>query len=53
MNTTPPQKITLLAAMWAAKGNQDTVLDALESGEIELTGNFRGHEKEIVAQVRN
>ncbi len=44
---------TLLAAMWAAKGDQDAVLDALENGEIELTGNFRGYEKEIVAQVRN
>jgi len=36
---------TLLATMWNTSGTPDeaasTVLDMLESGELELTGNFR------------
>ncbi len=53
MERNTPKKTTLLAAMWAAEGDQDAVLDALESGDIELTGNFKGHEKDIVAEVRH
>jgi hypothetical protein len=41
--------------MWNADGDADTAAEAirarLESGDLQLTGNFRGHEAEISAQA--
>jgi hypothetical protein len=41
------EKTTLLNAIWNADGNADEIIARLESGEIELTGNFKGREREI------
>ena len=38
---------TLLRAMWESGGNVEEIAADLESGELELTGNFKGRELEI------
>ena len=38
---------TLLEAL--TKFDEGQVLEMLKSGELELTGNFKGHEKEVAA----
>ncbi len=43
---------TLLAAMWESGGNAAAILSRLESGQLKLTGNFEGHEKEIVSDAQ-
>lgn len=43
---------TLLAAMWESGGDEDEILRMLEAGELVLTGNFKGHEAEVVADAR-
>jgi hypothetical protein len=46
------QRTTLLAAVWESGGNADAILSRLESGDLQLTGNFKGHENEIVADAQ-
>ena len=46
------QRTTLLAAVWESGGNADAILARLESGELHLTGNFKGHENEIVRDAQ-
>ena len=43
---------TLLAAIWENGGNEAAILDALESGDLKLTGNFKGRESEISRDAR-
>ncbi len=38
---------TLLAAMWESGGNVEEIIADLESGKLQLTGNFKGRELEI------
>ncbi len=49
------QKTTLLEAVWNADGDAETVVAQvtarLESGNLQLTGNFKGHEAEIAAEA--
>lgn len=51
---TTPKASTLLIAMWSTEGTavavESEIRADLESGALELTGNFRGREREI-AQV--
>lgn len=41
---------TLLAALW--ENTEDEVVEALAVGNLTLTGNFRGHESEVVEDYR-
>ena len=41
---------TLLEAL--SKFDEDVVVEMLASGELSLTGNFRGHEAEVVASYK-
>jgi hypothetical protein len=43
---------TLLAAVWEVGGDEEAILAALEAGELELAGNFKGHEAELVEGAR-
>ena len=43
---------TLLAAVWESGGNADAILSRLGSGELQLTGNFKGRENEIVRDAQ-
>lgn len=45
------EKNTLLAAVWENGGNVEEIRARLESGALELIGNFKGHEAEIVAEA--
>ena len=49
------QKTTLLEAVWNADGDAETVAAQvtarLESGNLQLTGNFKGHEAEFIAEA--
>jgi hypothetical protein len=49
-------KTTLLDAMWNTDGDAETAAAAitarLESGNLQLTGNFKGHENEIVRDAQ-
>lgn len=51
-----PRRATLLATMFATEGTADEAAAAvaadLATGSLELTGNFKGHEREIAAQAR-
>lgn len=38
---------TLLAAIWERGGNFEEITADLESGKLQLTGNFKGRELEI------
>ena len=44
---------TLLAAMWEAGGDADAIRERLESGDLQLTGNFKGRELEIARDSRD
>ena len=46
------EKTTLLAAVWESGGDADAILSRLESGQLELTGNFKGRENEIVSDAQ-
>ena len=39
---------TLLAAMWESGGDAEAIRAKLEKGDLQLTGNFKGCEREIV-----
>lgn len=52
MTKTTPTGTTLLAALWASKGNVAPVLQGLETGALYLTGNFKGREAQVVRGVR-
>lgn len=47
---------TLLAAVWGTGGSEEEALEEtlrkLESGELVLAGNFKGHEAEMAAGAR-
>ncbi len=47
--------MTLLETIWTTEGTETeviaTVTEALKTGELTLTGNFKGHEAEIVAEA--
>jgi hypothetical protein len=49
------QKTTLLEAVWNADGDAETVAAQvtarLESGNLQLTGNFKDHEAEFTAEA--
>jgi hypothetical protein len=49
------EKTTLLAAMWDTDGDAESatseIVARLESGKLQLTGNFKGHEAEIAAEA--
>jgi hypothetical protein len=49
------EKTTLLAAMWDTDGDADKaaaeVIARLESGNLQLTGNFKGREAEIAREA--
>jgi len=45
------ERNTLLAAMWEAGGNEAEIVARLESGDLELTGNFKGREAELTAEA--
>ncbi len=45
------QKSTLLAAMWESGGDAEAILARLESGDLQLTGNFKGREAEMVREA--
>jgi hypothetical protein len=47
------QRNTLLAEMWHVRGDSEVIISRLESGDLILTGNFRGREQEIASQARN
>jgi len=38
---------TLLEAVWNSDGDTAEIAERLESGDLELTGNFKGREREI------
>ncbi len=42
---------TLLAAVWENGGNVEEIRARLENGELQLIGNFKGHEAEIAAEA--
>lgn len=48
--------MTLLETIWNTEGTEDEVVaetaEALATGALVLTGNFRGHETEIAEQVK-
>ena len=46
------QKMTLLAAMVESGGDAAAILARLESGDLQLTGNFKGQEAEIVRDAQ-
>ena len=41
------RRSTLLEAVWENDGDTVEIAALLESGELELTGNFKGREREI------
>ncbi len=45
------EKTTLLAAVWESGGNVEEIRARLESGDLILTGNFKGQEAEIAAEA--
>ena len=45
------EKTTLLKAVWESGGDVAAILSRLESGQLQLTGNFKGHEAEIVREA--
>jgi hypothetical protein len=45
------ERTTLLKAVWENGGNVEDIRARLESGELVLTGNFKGQEAEIVAEA--
>jgi hypothetical protein len=45
------EKTTLLAAVWENGGNVEEIRARLESGDLVLTGNFKGQEAEIAAEA--
>ncbi len=49
------EKTTLLAAIEATDGDAENaiaeIVARLESGDLQLTGNFKGHEAEILASA--
>ena len=49
------EKTTLLEAVWNADGDAETVAAQitarLESGKLQLTGNFKGREAELIAEA--
>lgn len=52
--TSPTQSVrreTLLAFVWANRGDADSTIRALSAGTLVLTGNFKGLESEIARQA--
>ena len=43
---------TLLAAVWESGGDFAAILARLESGDLQLTGNFKGEESEVVRDAQ-
>ena len=41
--------MTLLETLWNNEGDEAETVAALDSGDLQLSGNFRGHEAEVVA----
>jgi len=45
------RRSTLLEAVWENGGNAEEIAALLESGELELTGTFKGREAELTAEA--
>ena len=43
--------MTLLEALWNNDSNEDMIRASLLDGSLTLTGNFRGHEAEVAADI--
>lgn len=44
--------MTLLETLWASSGDAEEVVERLATGELRLSGNFRGREAEVVEDYR-